>query len=234
MATFDDAYFAALLDPPLTAVAYDPAEVGRRAAELLVEAIRDPTSDPAGSPSLLFSCRAARADVRRDRHAACNPARRRLEAVRRPRRASPDRPRDRGGRVLLPARPSGCGKTTTLNLIGGFVNASSGEIFIREQRVDRLPPHRRSGQHGLPVVRALPAHERPRERRLRPQDGACPAAESAAGSTRRLRLVGLEEFGDRLPGAAVRAASSSASPSPVRSSTGPRCCSSTSRSGRST
>ena len=38
-ATFDDAYFAELLDPPLTAVAYDPSEVGRRAANLLVEAI---------------------------------------------------------------------------------------------------------------------------------------------------------------------------------------------------
>jgi DNA-binding LacI/PurR family transcriptional regulator len=41
LATFDDAYFAELLDPPLTAVAYDPSDVGRRAAELLVEAIDD-------------------------------------------------------------------------------------------------------------------------------------------------------------------------------------------------
>jgi DNA-binding LacI/PurR family transcriptional regulator len=41
VATFDDAYFAELLDPPLTAVAYDPAAVGRRAAELLVGAMRD-------------------------------------------------------------------------------------------------------------------------------------------------------------------------------------------------
>lgn len=39
LATFDDAYFAGLLDPPLTTVAYDPAEVGRRAAALLVEAM---------------------------------------------------------------------------------------------------------------------------------------------------------------------------------------------------
>jgi LacI family transcriptional regulator, galactose operon repressor len=46
LATFDDAYFAELLDPPLTAVAYDPADVGHRAAELLVEAIRDPDSGP--------------------------------------------------------------------------------------------------------------------------------------------------------------------------------------------
>jgi DNA-binding LacI/PurR family transcriptional regulator len=41
LATFDDAYFAELLDPPLTAVAYDPSEVGRRAAALLVEAMAD-------------------------------------------------------------------------------------------------------------------------------------------------------------------------------------------------
>jgi LacI family transcriptional regulator, galactose operon repressor len=41
LATFDDAYFAELLEPPLTAVAYDPSEVGRRAAALLVGAMGD-------------------------------------------------------------------------------------------------------------------------------------------------------------------------------------------------
>jgi DNA-binding LacI/PurR family transcriptional regulator len=41
LATFDDAYFAELLDPPLTGIAYDPSDVGRRAAELLVGAITD-------------------------------------------------------------------------------------------------------------------------------------------------------------------------------------------------
>jgi DNA-binding LacI/PurR family transcriptional regulator len=44
LATFDDAYFAELLDPPLTTVAYDPSDVGRHAAELLVEAMRDDES----------------------------------------------------------------------------------------------------------------------------------------------------------------------------------------------
>ncbi len=39
LATFDDAYFAELLEPPLTAVGYDPMEVGRIAATLLVEAM---------------------------------------------------------------------------------------------------------------------------------------------------------------------------------------------------
>jgi LacI family transcriptional regulator len=46
LATFDDAYFAELLDPPLTAVAYDPSVVGSRAAELLVDAIRDGDGGP--------------------------------------------------------------------------------------------------------------------------------------------------------------------------------------------
>ena len=46
LATFDDAYFAELLDPPLTAVAYDSSDVGAEAASLLVDAIRDPAAEP--------------------------------------------------------------------------------------------------------------------------------------------------------------------------------------------
>jgi LacI family transcriptional regulator len=45
LATFDDAYFAELLDPPLTAVGYDPVQVGRSAAALLVDAMRDDPGD---------------------------------------------------------------------------------------------------------------------------------------------------------------------------------------------
>ena len=45
LATFDDAYFAELLDPPLTVVMYDPEEVGRRAAALLIETIADPEAE---------------------------------------------------------------------------------------------------------------------------------------------------------------------------------------------
>ena len=39
--SFDDPYFGALLEPSLTAVAYDAGEVGSAAASLLVEAMRD-------------------------------------------------------------------------------------------------------------------------------------------------------------------------------------------------
>ena len=45
LATFDDAYFAELLEPPLTAVGYDPMEVGHSAATLLVEAMGEGHGD---------------------------------------------------------------------------------------------------------------------------------------------------------------------------------------------
>ncbi len=39
--------------------------------------------------------------------------------------------------------PSGCGKTTLLRMIAGFYEPDSGGIFIDDQRVDQMPPHRR-------------------------------------------------------------------------------------------
>jgi len=47
------------------------------------------------------------------------------------------------GELLTLLGPSGCGKTTLLNLIAGFVEANSGEIFIDQQKVTSLPPHKR-------------------------------------------------------------------------------------------
>jgi LacI family transcriptional regulator len=40
LVAFDDPYFGDLLEPSLTAVAYDPCDVGEQAAELLVGSMR--------------------------------------------------------------------------------------------------------------------------------------------------------------------------------------------------
>jgi putative spermidine/putrescine transport system ATP-binding protein/spermidine/putrescine transport system ATP-binding protein len=39
--------------------------------------------------------------------------------------------------------PSGCGKTTTLRMIAGFETISTGDIFIRGNRINDVPPERR-------------------------------------------------------------------------------------------
>src|ERR671921_1810117 len=40
--------------------------------------------------------------------------------------------------------PSGCGKTTTLRMIAGFEQPTSGRIMLDGNDVARVPPHRRN------------------------------------------------------------------------------------------
>src|SRR4051794_7037031 len=96
--------------------------------------------------------------------------------------------------------PSGCGKTTTLNLIGGFVNPSDGEIWIRDERVDTLPPHRRSVNTVFQSYALFP-HMSVRDNvGFGLKMARVPAGESRGRIEEALRLVGLEDFGSRLPG----------------------------------
>jgi multiple sugar transport system ATP-binding protein len=47
------------------------------------------------------------------------------------------------GEFVVVLGPSGCGKTTTLRMIAGLEQATSGDIFIDQQRVNELPPQKR-------------------------------------------------------------------------------------------
>lgn len=47
------------------------------------------------------------------------------------------------GEFLTLLGPSGCGKTTTLRMIAGFENATSGDILMNGKSINEIPPYKR-------------------------------------------------------------------------------------------
>lgn len=47
------------------------------------------------------------------------------------------------GEFVVLLGPSGCGKTTTLRMLAGLEEATSGDIFIGDERVNDIPPQKR-------------------------------------------------------------------------------------------
>jgi spermidine/putrescine transport system ATP-binding protein len=95
--------------------------------------------------------------------------------------------------------PSGCGKTTTLNLIGGFVGPTTGEIYIRDERVDTLPPHKRSVNTVFQSYALFPHMTVRANVGFGLKMARVKQTESEGRIEEALTLVGLEAFGDRLP-----------------------------------
>src|SRR6201982_2862973 len=53
------------------------------------------------------------------------------------------------GEFLTILGESGSGKTTLLRIIAGFESATSGELWMSGERLDRLPPRQPGGDHTL-------------------------------------------------------------------------------------
>jgi iron(III) transport system ATP-binding protein len=63
------------------------------------------------------------------------------------------------GTLVTLLGPSGCGKTTTLRLIAGLESATEGKILIGGQDVTHLTGDLPPCLDGVPVLRAVPAHD---------------------------------------------------------------------------
>jgi putative spermidine/putrescine transport system ATP-binding protein len=95
--------------------------------------------------------------------------------------------------------PSGSGKTTTLSMIAGFADVSSGEIRLGDQPIASLPPNKRDigmvfQNYALfPHMTAAQNIAFPLKRRKWSRAAVADAVAAA------LSLVHLDDYGDRLP-----------------------------------
>ena len=135
------------------------------------------------------------------------------------------------GEFVILVGPSGCGKSTTLRMIAGLEEISDGDCDRRpgRHRPDAEGPRHR---HGLPELRAVPAHDGRREHGLRTEAGQDPADVITSRRGGRA-ILDLDPYLDRKPKRSP-AASVSASPSAGRSSATRRRSSWTSRCRTST
>jgi ABC-type sugar transport system ATPase subunit len=65
----------------------------------------------------------------------------------------------RDGEFMVFVGPSGCGKSTLLRMIAGLEDITGGELSHRRPRGQRRAAGRARHRHGVPELRALPAHD---------------------------------------------------------------------------
>ena len=74
------------------------------------------------------------------------------------------------GEFIALMGPSGCGKTTTLRMIAGLEEPTSGEVRLAGERVNERKPWKRDTPMVWQSLALFPSSERARERRIRPQN----------------------------------------------------------------
>ena len=135
------------------------------------------------------------------------------------------------GEFMVLLGPSGCGKSTALRMIAGLEPITARHRRIDDRIVNDVPAEGPRHRDGVPVLRALPAHDGAREPGLR----AAPAQDRPRPrSTRRVHDAAAHARADAAPASASRmrspAASASAWRSAAPSCASPRYSCSTSRS----
>jgi spermidine/putrescine ABC transporter ATP-binding subunit len=95
--------------------------------------------------------------------------------------------------------PSGCGKTTTLRMIAGLEEPTSGQILLEGRDVSRVPPYRRN-VHTVFQDYALFPHMTVRKNIWFPlKMRGIPLSEARPRIDRVLRLINMEGYERRLP-----------------------------------
>jgi putative spermidine/putrescine transport system ATP-binding protein len=103
------------------------------------------------------------------------------------------------GELVVLLGPSGCGKTTTLRVVAGFAEPTSGSVRLAERDITRLPPWKRNAGLVFQSYALFPHLTVAQNVAFGLQMRKAEPAETAACVADALRLVRLEHLGERLP-----------------------------------
>ncbi len=103
------------------------------------------------------------------------------------------------GEMVTLLGPSGCGKTTTLRLVSGLEQATSGTIKIGDRDVTQLPATDRDVTMVFQSYALFPHMTVAENVAYGLRVGGMSAAEGREEAEAGLRQVGLEGYGERLP-----------------------------------
>jgi spermidine/putrescine transport system ATP-binding protein len=95
--------------------------------------------------------------------------------------------------------PSGCGKTTTLKMIAGFEQPSSGKVLLNGVDVSRVPPYKRNVNTVFQQYALFPHMSVVDNVRFGPKAKRIKASKYEADVAQMLEVVRLSEFADRRP-----------------------------------
>ena len=105
------------------------------------------------------------------------------------------------GEFVVFVGPSGCGKSTLLRMIAGLEEITDGDDLHRRRAGQRGRRRQARPRHGVPVLRALPAHDGAQEPLLRARDhGRAQARRSQERVGEAARILQIEPLLDRRPG----------------------------------
>ncbi len=105
----------------------------------------------------------------------------------------------RQGEFFAMLGPSGCGKTTTLKMIAGFEQPTSGKVLLNGSDVSRVPPYKRNVNTVFQQYALFPHMTVADNVRFGPRSKKVPKNEYEPNVAQMLEVVRLGEFADRRP-----------------------------------
>src|SRR5438105_12049055 len=103
------------------------------------------------------------------------------------------------GEFVVLLGPSGCGKTTTLRVVAGFAEPTSGAVRLAGRDITSLPPWKRNAGLVFQSYALFPHLTVAENIAFGLEMRKMPKAEMAPRITEVLRLVRLDRLRDRLP-----------------------------------